>query len=507
MPERMRPLEMTFLSRESASTPMHVATLDIFEPPADGFDYQRLVALIHDRLSFLPRYRQRVKVLPGRLLNPVWVDDADFDLSYHVRRSSLPRPGSMEQLRELVARIMSRRLDRNRPLWETYVVEGLEGDRFAILTKAHQVLVDGTTVDLGQLILDDSPEVPQTPEVHWDGERSPNGAELLVESLTESLRDPAVAADNVRGQLVTARQLANRARELISAIVPRQVVASSGPLETVLSEQRRFATVETRLSAYRKIRAAHGGSVNDVVLATIAGALRSWLLARADPGASSMRIRALVPMSVVDDEFAQPTSLGSQVTPHLLTLPVGEANPVMRLHQVSYAFKTHQETGRAVGATRLTKIAGFAPTTFHMIGSRIAATAPGRAFDLVLTNVPGPQFPLYAAGARMLASYPVPPLLPGHALAIGVTSYDGKVCYGLDADRDALPDLEVLGSCITEALDELLEASAAMRDRAPRGRVPTKPAPQQSATTKPATKQPATKKAATKKAATMARKK
>nr|MBA2774975.1 wax ester/triacylglycerol synthase family O-acyltransferase [Nocardioidaceae bacterium] len=459
MSERMRPLDMRFLTQESASTPMHVATLDIFEPPADAFDYQRLVALIHDRLAFLPRYRQRVKVLPGRLLNPVWVDDADFDLGYHVRRSSLPRPGSLEQLRELVARIMSRRLDRNRPLWETYVVEGLDGDRFAILTKSHQVLVDGTTVDLGQLILDDSPVVPPTPDVRWDAERSPNGVELLVDSLTESLRHPAVAADNLRGQLVTAGQLATRARELVGAVVPRQVVSLSGPLETVLSEQRRFATVETRLSAYRTIRAAHGGSVNDVVLATITGALRAWLLTRGDSAASSMRIRALVPMSVVDDEFAQPTSLGSQVTPHLLTLPLSETSPIMRLHQVSYAFKTHQETGRAVGATRLTKIAGFAPTTFHMVGSRVAATAPGRAFDLVLTNVPGPQFPLYAAGARMLASYPVPPLLAGHALAIGVTSYDGRVFYGLDADRDALPDLEVLGSCITEALDELLEAS------------------------------------------------
>ena len=501
MPERMRPLDMTFLTRESASTPMHVATLDIFDPPADGFDYQRLVALIHDRLAFLPRYRQRVRMLPGQLVNPVWVDDAAFDLGYHVRRSSLPRPGSLEQLRELVARIMSRRLDRNRPLWETYVVEGLDGDRFAILTKSHQVLVDGTTVDLGQLILDDSPDVPPTPEVHWDAERAPNGVELLLESVTESLRHPAVAADNIRGQLVTAGQLAIRARDLLSAIVPRQVVSSSGPLETVLSEQRRFATVETRLSAYRTIRAALGGSVNDVILATIAGALRAWLLTRADPAASSTRIRALVPMSVVDDEFAQPTSLGSQVTPHLLTLPLSETSPIMRLHQVSYAFKTHQETGRAVGATRLTKVAGFAPTTFHMIGSRVAAVASGRAFDLVLTNVPGPQFPLYAAGARMLASYPVLPLLAGHALAIGVTSYDGKVFYGLDADRDALPDLEVLGSCIGEALDELLEASSSTRDRAPRGRVPTKASTKKATTKEPAATKATTKKATTKKPA------
>jgi diacylglycerol O-acyltransferase len=232
-------------------------------------------------------------------------------------------------------------------------------------------------------------------------------------------------------------------------------------------------TIDTRLSSYRKVRKEHGGSVNDVILATIAGALRGWLLTRAEPVTASTRIRAMVPMSVVDDEFAEPTSLGSQVTPHLLNLPVGEPNPVMRLHQVSYAFKAHTETGRAVGANKLTEIAGFAPTTLHALGARVAASHPLRSYDLVITNVPGPQFPLYAAGARMLASYPVLPLLPGHALAIGVTSYDGHVFYGIDADRDGMRDVDVLGQCIVEALDELIEASST-RPRAPRGRVSAK---------------------------------
>jgi diacylglycerol O-acyltransferase len=470
MPDRLRPLDMALLSMETARTPMHVATLDVFAPD-ETFDYARLVGLIHDRIAFVPRYRQKIRMIPGRVANPVWVDDGDFDLAYHVRRSALPRPGSMDQLRDLVARIMSRRLDRNRPLWETYLVEGLEGGRYAVLSKSHQALVDGTTLDLGQLIVDDNPTAPETPDISWTPERSRGGVELLGQAIGESLRDPGVAAENLRGQLVSARHATERVRSLAGSITGARPTTSSGVLATDLSEQRRFMTVETRLSAYRKVRKEHGGSVNDVVLATIAGALRAWMLTRAESVTPSTRIKAMVPMSVVDDEFAEPTSLGSQVTPHLLTLPVAEANPVMRLHQVSYAFKAHKETGRAVAASKLAEIAGFAPSTFHAIGARVAASHAPRTFNLVITNVPGPQFPLYAAGAQLVASYPVLPLLPGHALAIGVTSYDGKVFYGLDADRDALPDIDVLAACITESLDELVEASSSNRARAPRGKV------------------------------------
>lgn len=473
MSERLRPRDLAFLTMESATAPMHVATLDVFETPEQGFDYERLVALINDRIAFVPRFRQRIRMIPGRVTNPVWVDDADFDLGYHVRRSALPRPGTMEQLRDLTARLMSRRLDRNRPLWETYLVEGLEGGRYAILTKSHQVLVDGTTVDLGQLIVDDSPVAPETPDVTWEPEPSRGSLELLTEGLADSVRSPAVGAENLRGHLVGLRRFGEQAMAVLDEVTGR-TAQSDGPLNADLSEQRRFATVETRLSAYRKVRKEHGGSVNDVVMATIAGALRAWFLTRAEPVSAATRIKAMVPMSVVDDEFAEPTSLGSQVTPHLLTMPVAEPNPVLRLHQVSYAFKAHKETGRAVRADKLAEIPGFAPTTFHALGARVATLHPPRSYNLLITNVPGPQFPLYAAGARMLASYPVLPLMPGHALAIGATSYDGKVFYGIDADRDAVPDVEVLGHCLVEALDELVDASSPSRARAPRGRLTRK---------------------------------
>jgi diacylglycerol O-acyltransferase / wax synthase len=472
MSERLGPEDMAFLTTESARTPMHNGTLEIFEPSSAGFDYDRLVALIADRIAFVPRYRQRIRGVPGGLANPVWVDDDDFDLAFHVRRSALPRPGSMAQLRDLVARIMPRQLDRNRPLWEVYLIEGLEEGRFAILSKSHQILVDGvSTIDLGQVILDVDPKPRETVHDDWRPERKPTAPALLAGALTESIHDPRLALRTVGGN---ARSMVRRAAGLsvrvLSATGPlsNRRTAPESPVNTSLSEQRRFMTVKTELADYRKVRRAHGGTVNDVILATITGALRSWLMTRAESVHGSRTLRALVPMSVIDNDL-EPTSLGSQVAATLLSLPIGESSPIVRLHQVSYALKAHKETGRAVAADRLADVAGFAPTTFHALGARVAAVQPRRSFNLVITNVPGPQFPLYAAGAQMLESYPVLPLLSGHALAIGVTSYDGGVYFGLNADRDAMPDLEVLGQCITEALEELVDPGDS-RARAPRGR-------------------------------------
>jgi diacylglycerol O-acyltransferase / wax synthase len=482
MSERLRPDDMAFLAAESASTPTHTATLEVFEPPVDGFDYDRLLALIADRIAFVPRYRQRIRRVPGHLANPVWVDDDDFDLTYHVRRSALPRPGSMEQLSELVGRIMSRQLDRTRPLWEMYLVEGLENGRFAILSKSHQILVDGVNIDLGQVLLDVDPKQRQTVHEDWRPRREPSQAALLSRAVGESLRDPRLAAETVRSNAETvlrsAGAVGGRAVAAARTLTNRRATQES-PVNTALSEQRRFATVRTALEDYRKVRRFHGGTVNDVILATITGAMRNWLMTRAESVQGSRTLRAMVPMGVIDHDL-EPTSLGSQVAGQLLSLPIGESSPVVRLHQVSYALKAHKEAGHAVAADRLAGVAGFAPTTFHALGSRVAAAQARRGFDLVITNVPGPQFPLYAAGAQMLESYPVQPLLAGHALAIGVTSYDGGVFFGLNGDRDALPDLAVLGQCVIEALEELVDTTSETRQRAPRGRkkAATRKAPQ-----------------------------
>jgi diacylglycerol O-acyltransferase / wax synthase len=472
MTERVRPGDLAFLDAESASTPMHNATLEIFETP-EGFDYDRLLGLIADRIAFVPRYRQRIVSVPGRLANPVWADDDDFDLTYHVRRSALPRPGSMDQLRELTARIMSRQLDRHRPLWEMYFIEGVGKRDAAILSKSHQVLVDGVaTIDIGQVLLDVDPKPKRTVKVDWDPHPHPSQPALVAGAVLDAVRDPSQAfrtlAGNAGSLVRHAGAVGGRVADVAGTLTNRRYVPET-PINTRLSEQRRFATVRTSLDDYRKVRSFHGGTVNDVILATITGALRNWLLTRAESVHSSRALRAMVPMSVIDSEL-EPTSLGSQVAGHLLSLPIGETSPVVRLHQVSYALKAHKETDRAVAADRLTGVAGFAPTTFHALGSRVAATELRRGFNLVVTNVPGPQFPLYAAGALMRESYPVPPLLPGHALSIGVTSYDGGVYFGLTGDRDALPDLDVLAQCVSEALEELVDSTSASRQRAPRGR-------------------------------------
>lgn len=473
MSERLRPVDMAFLVEESASAPRHTATLEVFEPSSAGFDYPKLLEIIGDRIAFVPRYRQRIRFVPGRLANPVWVDDDDFDLTFHVRRSALPGPGSMGQLRDLVARLMSRRLDRNRPLWEVYLVEGLEHGRFAILSKSHQILVDGvSTVDLGQVLLDVDPRPRAVVHDHWRPEPAPSSPALVARAFSESFRDPGKllqsALGNVDG-MVRVGGAVGRALVSTAGALSNRRSAPDSPLHADLSEQRRFVTVRTELRDYRTVRRVHGGTVNDVVMATVTGAMRSWLMTRAEPVHGSRSLRVMVPMSVIDGDL-EPTSLGSQVTGHLVSLPIGESSPVVRLHQVSYAFKAHKDTGMAVAADRLADVAGFAPTTFHALGSRVAASQVRRGFDLVVTNVPGPQFPLYAAGAQMLESYPVQPLLRGHALTIGVTSYDGGVYYGLTADRDALPDLDVLGQCVTEALAELVDSASDTRPRAPRGR-------------------------------------
>src|SRR3954453_16342380 len=468
MTERLRPADLGFLVAESASTPMHNATLEIFEPGPgrDPLDYDELLALIADRIAFVPRYRQRIRSVPGRLANPAWVDDEAFDLTYHVRRSALPRPGSMEQLGDLTARIMSRQLDWHRALWEMYLIEGLAGDRFAILSKSDQILVGRVAaIDLGQVILDVDPGPRDTVHVEWRPHQAPSQPALLAGAVRDTVRDPRLAVTTLSenaGSIV--RTLSDVTGPLRARRTPPET-----PINTKLSLQRRFATVKTSLEDYRKVRRLHGGTVKDVILATITGAMRSWLMTRGEPVLGSRTLRAMVPMGVIDSDL-EPTPLGRQVAGPLLSLPIGEPSPLVRLHQVSYALKAHKETGRAVAADRLAGVAGFAPTTFHAPGSRVATAHGRRGFHLVVTNVPGPQFPLYAAGAQMTESYPVQPLLPGHALSIGVTSYDGGVFFGLDGDRDALSDLDVLGQCVPEALQELGESADPSRQRAPRGR-------------------------------------
>jgi len=464
VPDRLSPLDVSFLYFEEPTTPMHVGGVAVFQVPEHGFDYDSLVELISDRIAFVPRYRQRIRWVPGRLANPVWVDDEQFDINYHVRRSALPRPGTDEQLNELVARVQSRRLDRNRPLWEMYLVEGLSRNRFAIVTKTHHAMVDGiAAVDIGQVILDTSPIPRDAPADTWRPTSEPSWVELVAGAVAETIRRPTAAIDTLRGGLTDVRftvgRLGSTAGGLFAAARTAARAAPGSPLNATIGEHRRYATVTLDLDDHRRVRKAHGGTVNDVVLATVAGALRAWLLTRGETVRTSTSVRAMVPVSIRGEASGAPgAQLGNRVASYLVDLPVGEPSPVMRLHQVSYRMKAHKETGQAVGAEALAGLAGFSPPTLHSLGARVASGLSKRWFNVVVTNVPGPQQPLYAGAARMLAAYPVVPLAKHQAVSIGLTSYDGKVFYGLNADRDAMPDVDVLAQCLEDALAELVES-------------------------------------------------
>ena len=470
MADRLSSLDTSFLHLEDAATPMHVGSVMVFDAPTGGFDYESLVTLISQRIAHVPRYRQRIKTVPGGLGNPVWVDDTNFDMSYHVRRSALPRPGSDEQLEELVARIQPRPLDRSRPLWEVYLVEGLAEDRFAIITKTHHSLVDGiSAVDIGNVLVDGNPTASEGVLTTWRARPEPSGLELVVSALTEAARTPSQVVETVQHGVSDVTRAVGKVASVASDVISTLARVSArpapaSPLNATVGRARRYVMIGTDLEDYRKVRSRLGtGSfaeevtVNDVILATIAGAFRSWLLTRGESVYPGTTIRAMVPVSV--HEGNDPPT-GAQMTACFVDLPVGEPGPSMRLHQIAFSMRQQMEGGarRAVAADTLSGLGGFAPPTMHALGARLGGMVSRRLYNVVITNVPGPQTPLYAAGCQMVSTYPVTPLSRGQALSIGLTSYDGGVYYGLYADRDAMPDADVLGRGIVDALQELLEA-------------------------------------------------
>jgi len=472
--DRLTSLDTSFLYMEESTTPMHVGSVMVFQPPDQGFDYDRLVSLITNRIAFVPRYRQRIREVPGRLANPVWVDDVDFDITYHVRRSALPRPGSDDQLQEFVARVQPKRLDRGRPLWEVYLVEGLAEGRFALVTKTHQALVDGiNAVDIAHVIVDGESDREEPVNDKWRPARKPSDVELITGALVEAVHRPSQIVDNVRGGVTDVKAVGGRLLSAVGTVVSTVArgaarPAPSSPLNAEIGEARRYIMVGTDLEDYRKVRSrlARGSyaddvTINDVVLATISGALRTWLLTRGEAVHSATTVRAMVPVSVYDTDDA--TRLGNRVAACFVDLPVGEPHASMRLHQIAFAMRQQMEGGQAVGAESLAGLAGFASPTLHSLGARLGMAMSRRLFNLIITNVPGPQQPLYAGDALMLSTYPVMPLARWQAVSIGLTSYDGGVYYGLNGDRAAMPDLDVLGQCVVDALAELVESRDASR--------------------------------------------
>ncbi len=475
MTDRLSATDASFLYAEDAGTPMHVGGVAILKPHPDGQEiaYTEIAALIESRLALVPRYRQKVRFVPGRLARPVWVDDEDFDLTYHVRRSALPRPGTDAELDELVGRLISRPLDRSRPLWEFYVIEGLTDGRIALVNKTHHAMVDRVgAVDVAAAILDTNRRPRDLPEQPWIPNPAPSDIDLVVDAIADLTARPTgawdiarLAAQDVGSMMSRVLGVAGDAFEVMRrAISP----APRSLLNDAKSVQRRFACVHADLSDLKKVRGAHGGSVNDVVLTVITGALRSWLLSRGEAVTAHTVVRALVPVSVTTNSGDESGSVAS----YLIDLPVAEPNPAMRLHQVSFAMGGHMDSGNPVAADRIIGLGRFAPPTLHALGARMAGGLSRRMYNLLITNVPGPQMPLYAAGFEVEAMYPVAPLGQGQALAVSCTSYNGQVFFGITADRDAIPDVEEFAAQIREAVEEMLSTvprgSGAQRTGSPR---------------------------------------
>src|SRR5947209_3436932 len=471
--DRLTPTDASFLAQEGPSSHMHIGGVLIFEGPPPKFS--DFLDHVRSRLHLVPRYRQKLATPPLETGRPLWADDSNFNLEYHVRHSALPSPGNEHQLFRLAGRIASQRLDRSKPLWEMWLVEGLEGDRFALVCKTHHSLVDGVSgVDLATVLLDleQHPAPPSMELEPWQPHREPSSAELVLaglkgfvgttlELLERTLR---AAAQPARSAGVLAEAAEGLGELIWAGLNP----APETPLNVEIGPHRRFQVVRQELREYKEVKDALGGTVNDVVLAVVSGALARWLRSR-KVRTEGLEMRALVPVSVRTAD--QRHTLGNRLTAMRGPLPVYITDPVAKLRFIRQAMDGLKESKQAVGAATIAAVNNLAPPTILAQASRIQFST--RLFNLIVTNIPGPQFPLYVLGRRLEDLFPVAFLPQHHALAVAIMSYDGGIDYGLLADYDALPDIDVFAEGIEESLAELRRAARTSSARAARPRPPS----------------------------------
>ncbi|MGZ4671920.1 MAG: WS/DGAT/MGAT family O-acyltransferase, partial [Ilumatobacteraceae bacterium] len=458
MTQPMGPLDALFLHVEDGITHMHIGSCSVFEGPAPSIG--ELTTLIESKLPLVTRYRQKVRFVPGGLGHPVWVDDPHFDIDYHVRHSALPAPGTADDLENLMGRLMSQELDRNRPLWEAWIVEGLPDGRWAMITKVHHCMVDGISgTDLIAVLLDADPAAVTADVEPWAPAPEPSDFQLTVQALTRlggrSAREflarpfaglhPRTAWSRAKSVAAGLQSFGTRLTSPAKAV---SVEGSIGP-------HRRWAAGRCSLSDMKDIRTTFGGSVNDVVLAAISGAFRKVLIERGDP-VDDVVLRSLVPVSV---RHADDHEWNNQVSLMVADLPVGIADPVERLRSVQQQMQvlkaSHQVTaGEAVIAT-----AQFLPPILLSLGARAAMTVqrrmPQRTINTVTTNVPGPQHPLYALGRQMLEYLPFVPLSEGVRIGVAILSYNGQLTFGVTGDYDTAPDVHFMAEQIEAEVKRL----------------------------------------------------
>jgi WS/DGAT/MGAT family acyltransferase len=455
MPEPLSPADRSSLSAEQGPINMAVGGIMIFEG-GPGMRHERILQRIESRLHLVPKYRKKVEFLAPGITNPVWVDDDTFDLGWHVRRAALPTPGTEDELAQFVGTEMSRKLDRSRPLWELTVVEGLSHGRVAVLFKMHHALVDGiAAVDIGMILLDPTPEPLEIPppDTPWEPQSYDRMRHLASLTLTPAKRAQKLLVDSAAralnpDPLRTASDVL-RGTELLAELARQRPQAPMTPLNKTVGPNRRYGYTRVRLADLKAIGQAAGGTVNDVILATVAGMLRRYF----QEGGIVLRSApvALVPVSVRKEGEEG----GNRLSTVFVDLPIDEDNPLRRIDRINRQMSGLKDSAAVRAGALILSASGFAPP---LVSGTLARAMGGfRAFNLVVSNVPGPQVPFYMNGQRLRETYPVVPLNPANqALSIGAISYDGGVHFGLTADRELDPPVTVAVDALRESLDELL---------------------------------------------------
>jgi diacylglycerol O-acyltransferase / wax synthase len=459
-PDRLTALDSTFLHLEDHSAAhMHVASVMVFEGSAPS--HRELVEHVNARLHLVPRYRQKLAFVPLGQGRPVWTDDPHFNPYYHIRHTALPKPADDAALKRLAGRLFSQRLDRSKPLWEIWLVQKMSGGRFALVAKTHHALVDGISgVDITTVLFDTAREpAPTAPASTWSAKPLPGPAKLLGEALLERTTVPNEMLRGARALLRAPRRAVSQVREGLLSVGATTMAGISAPAPPTpfnvdIGPHRRYTYIDADLARFKAIKDSLGGTLNDAVLTSVTLALGRYLR-RQGIDTDGLVLKAMVPVSV--RSRAQRGALGNQVAAMWAPLPVGISTPAEAMSSVAAAMEDLKSSGQAVGAQVLTELAGFAPPTILSQAARLQARQ--QFFNLVVTNVPGPQFPLYLLGRELRRLYPVVPLAARQALGIAVMSYDGHLGFGLLGDYDALPELDAIADDLKWAIASLYRAA------------------------------------------------
>jgi WS/DGAT/MGAT family acyltransferase len=457
--EWMSPMDSSFLHIENDTTPMHIGGVSIFEGPPPPFEDLR--AMVAGKLGLVPRYRQKVRMVPLAAGPPVWIDDPHFSIDYHLRRTAIPAPGEDTQLRQMAARVFSQHLDRNKPLWELWMVEGMTGGRWALLSKVHHCMVDGVAAtDLMSVMFSDETVSAEAEggdrNGRWSAPPEPSGLDVLARTLARRA-SPA-------GQLETFKQALRAPRETVRTIaeVARGALAAGPSLRPVgassltgpIGPHRRWSWATVRLADVKKVRAVLGGTVNDVVLTVITNGFRALLLQRGEELPSERSVRTMVPVSV--RRRGERGVYNNRVSAVFAGLPVGLDDPAQRLERIRAEMDGVKQSKQAVAGDVLSSLSGFAPPLLLALGSRLVTVSPRLNMHTATTNVPGPQQPVQTLGRKMLESFPFVPVVGSIRIVVAIFSYDGGLYFGITGDYDGAPDVDVLSAGIERGMEDLL---------------------------------------------------